>query len=469
MLNKKIDFRIMLLFLLLFFCVTIKAQKGENEPPSGFDIGEQLNNVPIDAYEPPDDSWDSASLYWNTDPNEYISNNDDYYIPQYLPPIEKTGPKNEYGGNVENGDGDKQTKSQVLLTKKIMPGETHTQSVKVLRDPSTSTDKKAIDLIVNGVKVGTVTFSAPLRDANGIDIYSKMTVEVFRHCPIAITSITFDNPQTSNYEGSQHSTTSNLKEALTDLSMHRAFDIINFTSPINEEEDIIFTGSFTAANFPDNKKDPCIVAKELTTLGASPVFKKALQDIRNTKDFYYREYAISLGKNTGGQIYASTMIGGGKIEVAVNHSMEGFFINLHNHPSYTIHSGRDLSNATLFNKFYPNYIGSFVLPHTEQVYAAVITDLAAAQAFVAKYLTDPKTNEPRHYPDFMYTEMTQVLGDMHSYSIESDSRAKAFVVSKYNAGITFFRQNNYGKFYPLLIKETTQTNGSKAYTLINCI
>ncbi|MEP6806936.1 MAG: hypothetical protein ABI892_20575 [Flavobacterium sp.] len=458
----------MLLFLLLFFCVTINAQNGENEPPAGFDIGEQLNNVPIDAYVPPDDSWDNASLYWNTNQNEYISNNDDNYTPQYHPPIEKTGPKNEYGGNVENGDGDKQTKSQVLLTKKVMPGETHTQSVKVLRDPSTSTDKKAIGLIVNGVKVGTVTFSAPLRDANGIDIYSKMTVEVFRHCPIAITNITFDNPQTSNYEGSQHSTTSNLKEALTDLSMYQTFDIINFTSPINEEEDIIFTGSFTAANFPDNKKDPCIVAKELTTLAASPVFKKAVQDIRNKPDFYYLEYSISLGKNSAGQIYANTMNSGDGINVPVTHNIEGFFVDLHNHPNGSTHSGRDLSNATVFNKFYP-YMGSFVLPHTEQVYAAVITDLAAAQAFVAKYLTDPKTNKPTHYPDFMQEEIVNVLHYMNSYTIESQSRAYAFVVSKYNAGITFFKQNNAGKFYPLTIKETNQANDSFAYTLIPCI
>lgn len=77
MLNKTLNFRITLLFLLLFFCVTTKAQQRENEPPPGFDVGEQLNNVPIDPYVPPDDSWDSASLYWNTDPNNYNLNYDD--------------------------------------------------------------------------------------------------------------------------------------------------------------------------------------------------------------------------------------------------------------------------------------------------------------------------------------------------------------------------------------------------------
>lgn len=244
---------------------------------------------------------------------------------------------------------------------------------------------------------------------------------------------------------------------------------MNFTAPINEEEDIIFTGNFTAVNFPDEKKDPCVVAKQLTTVAANPVFQKAKQDITSTPDFYGREYSIALGKNTGGQIYAGEMNAGAKDSAVLNYNIQGFFTDLHNHPSYRIHSGIDLYNITVLNKLYPNYSGGFVLPNKEAVYAAVITDLAAAQAFVAKYLTDPKTKKPAHYPDFMQREMNKVLDDMNSYSIESESRAKAFVVSKYNAGITFFRQNNDGKFYPLTIKGTKQANGSFVFTLIPCI
>lgn len=470
MLNKTINFRITLLFLLLFFCATTKAQVPENEPPPGFDIGEQLKDVPIDPYEPPKDPWDNIALYWETEPNKKIEEEGDFHVPEYIQKIEKKGPKNEIEDGLEREAGDRQTKSQVLLTKPVKPGETHTQSVKVLRDPNNSTEKKVIDLIVNGVVVGTVTFSTPLRDSNGIDIYSKMTVEVFRHCPIAITTITFDNPQTSIYEGSQHSTDGNRDKALTDFSLYQNLGIMNFTAPINEEEDIIFTGSLTVANSQDDKKDPCVVAKELTDLAANPVFKKAVQDTRDTPDFYKKEYSTSLGKNTSGQIYAGEM-NPGEVDMATvkHYSVQSFFADIHNHPSHRIHSGIDLNAMAILNKLYPNYSGGFVLPNKEEVYAAVITDLAAAQAFVAKYLRDPKTKKAIHYPKFMYAEMFIVWSKMNSYSIESESKAQAFVINKYNAGVTFFRQNNDGKFYPLTIKETKQANGSLKYTLIPCI
>ncbi|WP_426486400.1 hypothetical protein [Flavobacterium sp. 2] len=469
MLNRKIDFRIMLLFL-LFFCTAIKAQTSENEPPPGFDLGEKLNEVPVDAYDPPSTPvWDYASNYWDQNANDYIGSNNDYYNEQY-----STGPSNPGypsggGSGGEGGAIDRQTVSQLVLSKKVKPGETHTQSAKVLRDPNTSTSKKVVDLVVNGEKVGTVTLSDPIRDTKGVDIYSKLTVQVFANSPIAITSITVDNPETSKYNDSQHSTNNNLQVVWADTSIYKDFGIVNFTTPINEEEDFVITGNSTAAtNSPTNIKDPCVLAKELTTLGANPVFQKAVQDIKNTPDFYNKESGITLGKNAGGQIYADTMNPGEKSNVAVNHSIQGFFTNLHNHPNSTIHSGKDLSNITVLSKLYPSYIGSFVIPNKEEVYAAVVTDLAAAQVFVATYLTDSKTKAPAHYPKFMYQEMSNVFENLNSYSIESESRAKAFVLDKYNSGITFLRQGTDGKFYPLKIKETKQANDSVKYELIPC-
>ncbi|OXB05102.1 hypothetical protein B0A81_15460 [Flavobacterium plurextorum] len=77
MLNKIIKFRIQIVFLLLFFNTTINAQRGENDPPEGFDLGEQLDQVRMDPYEAPDNSWDQASLYWDTEWGNYPSSSDD--------------------------------------------------------------------------------------------------------------------------------------------------------------------------------------------------------------------------------------------------------------------------------------------------------------------------------------------------------------------------------------------------------
>lgn len=305
---------------------------------------------------------------------------------------------------------------------------------------------------MNGVVVGTVTFSTPLRDSNGIDIYSKMTIEVFSHCPIAITTITFDNPQTSTYEGSQHSTDGNRDKALTDFSMYQNLGIMNFT----------------AANSQDDKKDPCVIAKQLTTLGENPVLQKAVQDIRNTPDFYGREYSIALGKNTSGQIYAGTMNPGKENSVVLNYNIQGFFVDLHNHPSYGSHSAIDLYNITVLSRLYPDYNGGLVLAGNE-VYAAVVTDLAAAQAFVSKYVIKPTPENPlSSYTESLNDEIMSVWEKMDFYLTEAQTKAKNVVLNKYNAGVTFFKQNDKGLFYPLITKETKQPNGTKKYSLIPC-
>lgn len=214
-------------------------------------------------------------------------------------------------------------------------------------------------------------------------------------------------------------------------------------------------------------KDPCIVAKELTTLGSSPFFQKAVQDIKNTPDFYAREYSIPLGKNKGGQIYAGTMNPGEKSSVELNHYIQGFFTDLHNHPSYNSHSASDLYNITVLNKLYPDYKGGVVLAGNE-VYVAVVTDLAAAQIFAAKYINKPIADIPASYTDSIRDEISKTFNNMDSYLTEAHTKAKAIVLDKYNAGITFFKQGTNNVFYPLKMKEVKQADGSKKYTLIPC-
>lgn len=411
---------------------------------------------------PPDYAWD---YNWNDDITGYTPHEDNPDNENY-----NTGGNNtEFGGNPGTGNGgNQQTESKIILTQKVKPGQTHTQAIKVLRDPNTSASTKVIDLIVNGAKVGTVTLSSPQKDSNGVHIYSKITVEVFSNSPVAITNVTFENPETSKFMDSQNSKNGNFQEISGDMKLYPNLGIIVFDVPINENEDMIISGSTTAAtDDPGNKKDPCVVAKQLSAFTSDPAYKKAIHDINDLPNGI--EYSIALGKNSTNQIIAGTMSIGNKSSVKIDHTIQGYFLDFHNHPSHTIHSGLDLYYITLVDKLYPNYIGGIVLPNKEEVYAAVVTDLAAAQAFVAKYLTDPKTNKATHYPEFMHTEMIKIWAKMNSLSIETQSRAKAFVLSKYNSGFSLLRQGLDGKFYPLTIKQTKHANGSFIYNLIPCI
>lgn len=103
------------------------------------------------------------------------------------------------------------------------------------------------------------------------------------------------------------------------------------------------------------------------------------------------------------------------------------------------------------------------------MYAISITDLAAAQEFSAKYLVNRAPGDDGEYPKFMWEEMANVYSNMDSYSTEGQTKAKAFVVNKYYGGVTFYKQNKSGEFYPLITKENKQNNGNRTFTLIPCI
>ncbi|WPO80743.1 hypothetical protein [Flavobacterium sp. KACC 22761] len=242
----------LLLLMLLVFGSKANAQNNENgDGGFNWDGMNDLDNVNVGPSGGGGNTpaWDYASNYWDQNPNDYIGSNNDYYNEQY-----STGPSNpgypSGGGSGGAGGVNRQTVSDVALTKSVKPGETHTQDVKMLRDPNKSTNKKVIDLVINGEKVGTVTFFAPLRDANGVDIYSKMTVEVFSNCPIAIASLTPINPETSSYNGDQHSTNGNLENALAELKIYDNFMQMSFNVPINEEEDLVITTSGVPLDTP---------------------------------------------------------------------------------------------------------------------------------------------------------------------------------------------------------------------------
>ncbi|WP_281235320.1 hypothetical protein [Flavobacterium gelatinilyticum] len=454
-----------LLLMLLFLGSKVTAQGNENDG-GGFnwDGMNDLDNVDIYAGAGDNDSWDYPSLYWDHDPPNYIGVDDNYS--DFGSGGSTSGQTNNNANQDPSTDKEKQTVSKVELTKKVKPGETHTQEVKVLRDPNTSTEKKVVDLIINGEKVGTVTFDKPIRDSNGVDIYSRMTVELLPTCPVAITSITFDNPETSKYDDTKQSKDGNLEKVAGDLSLYKDLGIVEFNTHINKEEDVVIIGSTVAAtDSSTNKKDPCVVAKELTTIAASPTYKKAINDIKKAAIDNF-EHSITLGI-TNAQITAAPIVHGGR-SVYVTTNWPGAFTVLHNHPNDTPPSGGDIYAIARLKKNNSNFDSCFAITG-DGTYALAITDLAAAQEFSAKYMANRGPDDNKEYPGFMISEMLSVWNDMHSYTMESQAKAKAFVVNKYNGGVTFFKQKSDGLFYPLLTKQTTLPNGSKMYNPIPCI
>lgn len=71
----------LLLFIVVAFSNTANAQQNENEGGFNWDGMNDLDNVNVGGDSGSDDSWDHASLYWNTEPNDYGSNYEDYDEP----------------------------------------------------------------------------------------------------------------------------------------------------------------------------------------------------------------------------------------------------------------------------------------------------------------------------------------------------------------------------------------------------
>lgn len=463
----RINSKLFLLFVLLLGSITIKAQTGESgEDPFDFNGMNELHNVNVPGYSGgSDNSWDTPSLYWSTDWWNTTNNNTPTLYEYYI----NNGNKTNNSDSGLSGFGDntiqRQWVSLIALTKNIKPGEKHTQTVKVLRGPHNSTDRFVSNLIVNGLQVGIITFSGPKKEANGVHIYTKLTIELFSNSPISISSLSPVTTENTQYDGSEHSKNDNLQNVSGNLSMYKDLGVVEFNLPMNENEDLIIKGTPYDPYNPPKIKDPCEVAKELTDLAKDQTYKKAINDIK-TAAVDKLEHSITFGKNTAGQTTASAMTNGVSGSVMPNINWPGAKSVAHNHPNDTPPSGGDILAMTRINKQNNNFNTCYAMAGGE-IYAIAVTDLAAAQVFSANYLVNNTSG--KEYPKFMFDEMSDVWNDMDSYLTEGQAMAKAFVVNKYNGGITFFKQNSNGVFYPLITKEVKQPNGSKTYKLIPCI
>jgi hypothetical protein len=210
--------------------------------------------------------------------------------------------------------------------------------------------------------------------------------------------------------------------------------------------------------------NPCTTGDIVTSLSQNAVYLSALNNVKSADST--KEHSITLGRDANGNITQAPMNNGGAVNVAVNTSWAGAFGAIHNHPPNTPVSGGDIYAAVTLNSNNSNFTTTFVYTNGE-MYAAVVTDLGAAKAFVAAYPADIRTGYNPEFPTFIFDQIDDLKAYM-GYSIEGRTEAIAFVLNKFNAGISIFKQDNSGRFNPIQIKETTNANGSKTYTPTPC-
>jgi hypothetical protein len=217
---------------------------------------------------------------------------------------------------------------------------------------------------------------------------------------------------------------------------------------------------------PEPEPEPCEKAQSMTNGMQDSEYKAALNSIR-TASSDGLEHSITLGKYGWGETIQSPLNTGGTHDVLVNTSLQGAFASIHNHPTADLPiSGGDIYESVKLNTLYGDFATSFIALPDGSTYVIVVTDLAAAQAFVTTYPADLKPGYNAEFPDFIFDQIEALKSDM-GYGTEARTTAMAFVLDKYNAGITLLKQDSSGNFNSIKTEETIQ-NGVKTYTPKPC-
>lgn len=212
------------------------------------------------------------------------------------------------------------------------------------------------------------------------------------------------------------------------------------------------------------KMEPCTVGDIITSISQSIGYQSALNGVISANPTI--EHSITLGRDANGNITQAPIRDGGSVNVSVNTSWTGAFGAIHNHPNITPISGGDIYAAVTLNSNNINFTTTFLSTDGE-MYAAVVTDLAAAKAFVAAYPADMSSAYNPEFPDYIYNQILSLRSKMGE-SNSGRTMAMAYVLNKNNAGITLLKQDSSGRFNPLQIKEITRSNGAIAYILTPC-
>ncbi|MDR7208167.1 hypothetical protein [Flavobacterium piscis] len=210
--------------------------------------------------------------------------------------------------------------------------------------------------------------------------------------------------------------------------------------------------------------DPCTDAAT-TSISKSSSYISAVSAIK-TASSDGKEHSITLGKDAYGKITPAPMNNGGTSNVLVNTSWPGAFATIHNHPTVNPLSAGDIYSSVKLNSLHANFTTQFIALPDGSTYAIVVTNLAAAKAFVAAYPADVLPGYSPEFPDFIFDQLQVLVTPMGS-SVEARTTAMAFVLDKYNAGIMLLKQDVRGDFKPLKTEETVQ-NGVKTYTPKPC-
>ncbi len=222
----------------------------------------------------------------------------------------------------------------------------------------------------------------------------------------------------------------------------------------------LFTSLLFAGIPHSQKPDPCTEAKAgaaaATLFAKDSLYHLALANIKNAYALDMKEHCISFGKDAAGNFIASSISNGsatsGKVPAIAN-----AFADLHNHPNNLPPDAGDFYGLINMIKNNPNYKTRFVLTLDGTAYALIVTDIKNALTFIQNTPPQPPAfaGGPPGFPVTITDEAREMK---YKYNC-TDEMVLAFILEKYNTGVSLLKQNGNGVFNNVIT--TVVKNGSE--------
>ena len=213
-----------------------------------------------------------------------------------------------------------------------------------------------------------------------------------------------------------------------------------------------------------NNTDPCAKAKTAsataTTNSKNTTFTNAKTSISGMNN--NKENGVVFG-NVNGATQSTGLQTGGEHSITLTHSFSNPTGDLHNHTDNTPPSPGDVYSLINARNSFTNYNTRYVTTPDGTIYALVVTDTDAMNTFLQNY--PPYQANPNMSPNFPQSIFYEWANLKNTFS---ESGALAFILNKYNSGITLTKMDGAGNFRAVNITTTQNADGTTIYKYDLC-
>lgn len=193
--------------------------------------------------------------------------------------------------------------------------------------------------------------------------------------------------------------------------------------------------------------DPCAEAStgaaDAAVFCRDSVYINAFNGIRQACQSDQKEHVVVFGRDEQHKVISS-VITDGTASSGTLKPVNRAFADLHNHPNDTPPDAGDLYGLLDINLQYPAHASRYVVTKSSVVYLLLVTNPGAAKAFnkvCPRQLPAANGLQPS-FPAAVVDEFRELK---YRYAC-TDETAMAFILEKYNAGISLLKQFDNGDF-----------------------